>query len=110
MQTEEHNNGQRSPPIEPRTGPHLQRIIKVVLGCQTINGINPRSGIRQQQHISLFNPACEMSENYFKLGHALFHPYLFQYCFYQLSFYLRPRHATPRGFSRCHYCCRSLVI
>jgi hypothetical protein len=49
MQTEEHNNGQRSPPSVPKTGPYLQRIIKVVLGCQTINGINPRSAIRQQQ-------------------------------------------------------------
>jgi hypothetical protein len=49
MQNEEHNNGQRSPPSVPKTGPYLQRIIKVVLGCQTINGINQRSAIRQQQ-------------------------------------------------------------
>jgi hypothetical protein len=37
-------------------------------------------------NISRFNPACEMPEYYFKLGHAVFHPYLFQYCSYQLSF------------------------
>jgi hypothetical protein len=49
MQTEEHNNGQRSPPGVPKTGPYLQRIIKVVLGCQTINGINPRSAIRRRR-------------------------------------------------------------
>jgi len=44
MQTEEHNNGQRSPPCVPKTG-----ITKAVLGCEKINGINPRSAIRQQQ-------------------------------------------------------------
>jgi hypothetical protein len=53
MQTEEHNNGQISPPSVPKTGPYLQTTIKVVLGCQMINGINPRSAIRQQQHIYL---------------------------------------------------------
>jgi hypothetical protein len=58
MQTEEHNNGQRSPPSVPKTGPYLQRTIKVVLGCQTINGINPRSAIRQQQHLQN-NPKME---------------------------------------------------
>jgi hypothetical protein len=66
MQTEEHNNGQRSPPSVPKTGPYLQRIIKVVLGCQTINGINPRSAIRrrqqqqqqQQQYSFLLRCAC----------------------------------------------------
>jgi hypothetical protein len=35
-----------------------------------------------------------MSEYYFKLGHGLFSPYLFQYCLYQLSFYLRPSYAV----------------
>jgi hypothetical protein len=44
MKTEEHNS-------VPKTGLYLQRIIKVVLGCQTINGINPRSAIRQQQFV-----------------------------------------------------------
>ena len=46
MQPEEHNNGQRSPPGVPK------RTIKAVLGCQKINGINPRSAIRQQQQQS----------------------------------------------------------
>ena len=49
MQTEEHNNGQGSPPGVPETRSHLQRTIKTTLGCQKINGVNPRSAIRQQQ-------------------------------------------------------------
>jgi hypothetical protein len=68
MQTEEHNNGQRSPPSVPRTGPYLQRTIKVVLGCQTINGINPRSAIRQQHLLEVLQKfyKCErvLSSNY----------------------------------------------
>jgi len=50
MQTKKYNDGQSSPPPVPKTGSNLQRIIKVVLGCQKTNGINPRSAIRPQQH------------------------------------------------------------
>ena len=49
MQTEEHNNGQRAPTKVPKTRQHRQRTAKTVLGCQKINGVNPRSAIRQQQ-------------------------------------------------------------
>jgi hypothetical protein len=49
MPTGEYNNGQRSPPCVPKTGPHLQRITKTVLGFQKTKGINPRSAIRKQQ-------------------------------------------------------------
>ena len=61
MQTEEHNNGQRSPPCVPNTVPYFSIFTKAVLGCQKINGINPRSAIRQQQqqqstfHMSLLS-------------------------------------------------------
>jgi hypothetical protein len=48
MPTGEYNNGQRSSPCVPKTGPHLQLITKTVLGCQKYNGINPTSAIRQQ--------------------------------------------------------------
>jgi hypothetical protein len=29
-------------------------VLLLLLGCQKINGINPRSAIRQQQHIMYF--------------------------------------------------------
>jgi hypothetical protein len=53
MQTEEHNNGQRSPPSVPKTGPYLQRTIRVLLGCQMINGINPTDNRNQEQQNAL---------------------------------------------------------
>jgi hypothetical protein len=46
-----HNSTQRSPPCAPKTGPHLQWITKILLGCQRTNGINPTSATRQQQKI-----------------------------------------------------------
>ena len=49
MQTEEHNNGQRSTPCVSKTGPYFQRITKAVLGSQKINGINQRSAIKEQK-------------------------------------------------------------
>jgi hypothetical protein len=52
--SEEHNNGQRPPPCVPKTGPYFYRIIEAVLGFQKINGINPRSAIKQQQQQHLF--------------------------------------------------------
>jgi hypothetical protein len=48
MQTEEHNNRQ-SVDCVAKTGPYFYRIMEAVLGSQKINGINPRSAIRQQQ-------------------------------------------------------------
>ena len=51
MQTEEQNNGQGAPTKVPKTCQQCQRATKTVMGCQKINGVNPRSAIRQQ-HIT----------------------------------------------------------
>jgi hypothetical protein len=56
MQTKKYNNGQRPSPPTPKTGPNLQRTIKVILGCQKTNGINPRSAIRPHDHPGNYLP------------------------------------------------------